>query len=219
LFRILEDAKKFDEVISLGGNCDSAQHWRRYSGREYAFPFDFWVTPFESVDRLITERFAHVFLNQNMAVIDSGDNIMCRRYGVGHVHDFPRLPSIKVDQKKIFEFCVSNQEKYAALAKRFFDACRPGRRILFIRSWRDSLWAPPWTQAPDSLTRYDFDRFIAALEYGLPGCDFQVLFVNYGVQRSSNFRAMFHEIKDHGDITDWSGSALGWDEMFRQFID
>ncbi len=210
---------RYDQVISLGGNCEVAQHWRRFSGRETAYPFDWWITPFETVGRLLAARFAGLFAPENMLLINGGMTVMCTHYRIAHHHDFPRLPkTLAIDAPAIPAACVPAQAKFAALADRFHHACRPGQRVLFLRSWRETLWVPNRTTAPDDIVRYDFAAFIAAIEAALPGLDFTVLFLNYGAQATDHPRALFHDVARNKDARDWSGSPSGWDEAFRRFV-
>jgi acetyltransferase-like isoleucine patch superfamily enzyme len=208
----------YDDVISLGGNCEVAQHWRRYSGSEKAYPLDWWITPFHGLVRLLDERFSEVLLQENMQVAADRMSVVCARYGSAHLHDFPRAGDLRIDPADIAHNSQAAREKYAYLIKRFYEACRPGRRVLFIRSWRETLEVPAETTAPDDAPPAAFDDLIHALERSLPGLDFNILFINYGSQVTRHHRAMFHNITHYGDASDWSGSPRGWDEMFRMFI-
>lgn len=209
---------RYDGVVSLGGNCEVAQHWRRWSGIEAAAPFDWLITPFASVGKMFEQRFAGMAELDNMEVVNRGRTVMCQRYGVGHHHDFERLPDVQIDRADMPRACARAKEKYDFLASRMMGRLADAQRTLFIRSWRDDLDpGAPNAQAPDGLVRYDFNLFIDRIQAGVQHDRFDVLFVNYGVQRCDHPRARFHNVHDHADAVDWSGSVKGWDEMFELY--
>ena len=211
---------RYDDVISLGGNCEVAEHWRRFSGDQRAFPFDWWITPLPSVERILAGGFRNMCLTSNMKVINFGRTVMCTHYCIAHHHDFPRVegPSALIDTNAMADACANAQQKYTALGRRFREACAPRRKVLFIRSWRETLDFAPTAYAPDDLVRYDFDRLVEAIANMSPDLDFKVLFVNYGPQRSDHPRTIFHNVEDKGDSVGWSGSPGGWDDMFRLHV-
>ena len=180
----------YDNIVSLGGNCEVAQHWRRWSGVDTAYPFDWLITPFHSVEKLFKGRFAGMASFENMLVINAGRTVMCRHYGVGHHFLGSRLLS-KIGESK---------------------------RTLFIRSWRDDLDPGEVNgTAPDGLVRYDFAEPVFAIEQCVKHDRFDILFVNHGIQKDAHPRFLFHNIVNYNDAVDWSGSIKGWNEMFETY--
>lgn len=206
---------RYDYVVSLGGNCEVAEHVRRYFGIKVTFPFDWWVTPFESCCHLIEQDFSDLF--DNISLDRRHQAVISNTYGMYHHHDFVRDEKSHVIEDQIASQIPDLKIKFMALTNRMRQNLSFGRKILFIRSWREILHEGK--HYPRHLIRgvpqYDFDRLIAALAHRFPDIEFQCLFVNYGHQRTADKRALFHNIQDKGDIRDWRGSALGWDEMFR----
>lgn len=208
----------YEKIIGFGGNCEVAEHIRRYTGEKRANIMDWWITPMGSLSRLLDERFANLMRLENMKVINGGMTVMCTHYGIAHHHDFPRLANKRIDVATIPQTVQDMQGKYEMLRERFLADCDGRQRVLFVRTWRDTLAVPSNQQAMDDVQQYDFDGVIADIARAFPHLDFTVLFVNYGVHRSAHPRALFHNISDKGDSKNWAGSPGGWDEMFERFV-
>ena len=209
----------YDNVVSLGGNCEVAQHWRRWSGIDIASPFDWWITPFSAVEKLFKERFTRLAEFDNMQVINEGRTVMCRHYGIALHHDFLRHENSQIDMSAVEDNSREAREKYRFVSNRFLNRLERSSKTLFIRSWRDDLDpGPPNSRAPDGLVRYDFNNLISRLDDTVGHSRFDVLFVNYGLQKSESSRAFFHNIVDYVDAVDWSGSIRGWNEMFERYV-
>jgi Putative papain-like cysteine peptidase (DUF1796) len=208
---------RYDKVIGLGGNCEVAEHLRRYLGTDRANIMDWWVTPLTSVPKLLDERFSNLARPENMRLVANDKSVMCRYYGIAHHHDFPRREDTTIDGSMIESQAHLLREKYAMLADRFVKDCAGHQRVLFVRSWRDRLDIPPTPYATDDIVQYDFAGTVAAIERNFPALDFSILFVNYGIHTSDDPRALFHNVEDKGDGGGWSGSAGGWDEMLDRY--
>lgn len=208
----------FEKIIGIGGNCEVAEHIRRFTREKRANIMDWWITPMGSLSKLLGERFDKLMQLENMKLINGGMTVMCTHYGIAHHHDFPRLENKRIDVAAIPQTVLEMQGKYEMLRERFLADCDGHQRVLFVRTWRDTLAVPPNQQAIDDVHQFDFDGTIALFEEAFPNLDFSILFVNYGVQRSNHPRAMFHNIHDKGDSKTWAGSPGGWDEMFDRFV-
>jgi hypothetical protein len=209
---------RYDRVIGLGGNCEVAEHLRRYVGSDRASIMDWWVTPLSSLPKLLDERFANLCRPENMRLVAGGKSVMCVHYGIAHHHDFPRREDLTIDLSTIDFQTALLREKYSMLADRFINDCAGHQRVLFVRSWRDRLDIPPTPYATDDIVQYDFDGTIAAVEHNFPELDFSILFVNYGIHTSDHPRAFFHNVEDKGDSLDWSGSQAGWRDMLDCYL-
>ena len=85
-------------------------------------------------------------------------------------------------------------------------------------SWRDDLDPGEVNgTAPDGLVRYDFTEPVFAIEQCVKHDRFDILFVNYGIQKDAHPRLLFHNIVNYNDAVDWSGSIKGWNEMFETY--
>ncbi len=206
---------KFDYIVSLGGNCEVSAHIGRYFQIKRRGMFDWWIVPFDSLPRLLNNNFAGLF--DHLSV--KPEAVYCSKYGIVHQHDFIRNSTEEVVQDRVQDQIPYLKEKYAGILNRLKSDAKPGTRILFIRSWREILHEGP--NYPRHLIRgvprYNFEAVIQAVSEFVPGVEFKCLFVNYGDQTCYDSRALFHNVEDRGDIKDWTGSHLGWDDMFRRF--
>jgi hypothetical protein len=206
-----------DYVVSLGGNCEVAEQIRHHFRIKRAYCFDWWITPFQTVIDLLNCDFSGIF--DELTLQGGHGSVKCKRYNMLHHHDFLRDDKGRVETSKIDGQIPELKEKFSFLISRMRADCSEGRKILFIRSWREIVHEP--SDYPRHLIRgvphYDFKSFLDAIEGRFPDADFKCLFVNYGDQTISDSRALFHNIKDFGDIKNWAGSYLGWKEMFDKF--
>ena len=204
----------YDFIISLGGNCEVAYHIRRRFSLESAHIFDWWITPFAGLIELVNHDFEGL-LSSEMLRRDRVA-IFCERYGIHHHHDFDRDADAWVILDRVDAQIPALNTKYAALAARLKVACDK-KRVLFVRSWREILHEGPDypKHAPHAVPDFPFTDLINALEKRFSTCDFDVLFVNYGVQFIEHPRAMFYNVRDYRD-GGWAGSPAGWDDMFKR---
>ena len=56
---------------------------------------------------------------------------------------------------------------------------------------------------------YPFRDLLDAIGYCFSDIRFTVLLVNYGEQEIDNLRAVFANVQNMDDVTDWTGSAGG----------
>lgn len=118
----------FTHLVSLGNDCTTAFQLRG------AFPdlflpsaFDWLVTPFDSLLRILEDDGEQFGLSLRAA---AGWNVECERYGVLHVHDFPKV------EGGPFRFSVAAinemREKMIFKHRRMIETATAGRP-LFVR--------------------------------------------------------------------------------------
>lgn len=129
--------------ISLGSACGPALNLRNLNLRSEAYPFDWTVTPFDSLYNALREDFKYFLADllirpDNQGVID--------HYGINYTHDWPTLHQPHIDALNA-DF-ISNctlfsawqnalplvREKYQRRINRFRNACLSQNKIFFIRS-------------------------------------------------------------------------------------
>ena len=130
------------EFVSLGYNCDVA-HFLRYSGlRKKAYPFDWCVTPNESIVRLIENGFSNfldvrklTFSEPHKALFFEGEGdrtvesdkvvvtAYCSEYGMSFPHDFS-------DEHDRTYQKVS--DKYNDRIARLMDLMKSDKNVIFI---------------------------------------------------------------------------------------
>ena len=91
------DRKPYDRIISLGGNVVApAWNIQNCFGAQEAYPFDWWITPGNSLLRLLEEDMGYAFVVDNLEVIRDRATVRCRHDEVLHHHDFPRDEDYKI---------------------------------------------------------------------------------------------------------------------------
>lgn len=191
----------YDEVVSLGYNCQVTWQLEANGMRKVAYPLDWVVTPYESLLYFISQRGAG-FLNQNqLSVIGpySGDesrlHVIDSVYGIETYHDFLSLPPLS-NYAEI-------KAKYDRRIERLFALLNSKKRVLFVR---------------EGSTRTQIEYLDDLIHSSFPKLNFTILAVhhdedyhlNWGLKRVKNF----HLTQVEGD---WRGDCNKWKEILSQF--
>lgn len=193
------------EFVSLGCNCDVA-HLLRYSGlRKKAYPFDWCITPNETIVTLIENDFSD-FVNVNNLTFSEphkalffegeggrtveSDKVVvtayCSRYNMSFPHDFPDSNS---------DTCSRVVDKYNARISRFVDLMKGDKVVVFIlkpevdahnQSFIERMENVLIMKYPDlKFHIYFFDDFKRIANSSLRQCFF--IFLKRKVQRANQF--------------------------------
>lgn len=132
------------ECISLGSNCVVASALEVFQLRNAAYPFDWIVSPFESLCAVLEQDF-YDFLNPDYLSVDDNNYGILNKYGFGLMHDFPTVEFVgdfehvegpmghgKLRQDWI-KFLPEVEKKYARRIQRLRDVCKGNKKIFFIR--------------------------------------------------------------------------------------
>ena len=124
--------RTYDYVIPLGGNCETSWNIRNYFGYSHAYPFDWWITPFDSLLKILQDDFQNLLNPANIEIIRNNETVICNYYKILHHHDFKRD-----DQEKVIEDIehqvLTLRQKYDYLISRF-RADASSKKVLFIRN-------------------------------------------------------------------------------------
>ena len=120
---------RHNTVISLGAHCDVAFAIRWFFGTKTVSPFDWLVTPCEAMAAILREEGDG--LGREFEVVQAGQTVQCRRYGVLYHHEFPRDPATANLQFSVdaIESCRSKLAHKMVRMRTLARASRP----LFIR--------------------------------------------------------------------------------------
>lgn len=120
-----------DPVISIGTNCEISYNIRHTFQFERAYPFDWWITPVQSVADILRDRFRLEIDDKNLVHVTAPESVLNRKYGILHHHDFPRD-----GQDRILDGWAAHipalAEKYHILGERFFADIERAERALLI---------------------------------------------------------------------------------------
>jgi hypothetical protein len=127
-------------IISLGYRCQPAMQLRFHHLRFEAFPFDWLITPFESLYALLKNDFTDFLMPENLELRtnffyqDDGGlythkdyaHVWDKKYNVLIRHDFPLDETWPT-------YISPVQEKYARRIARFYQTIFSGNHIYFVR--------------------------------------------------------------------------------------
>ncbi|MDR3550770.1 MAG: DUF1796 family putative cysteine peptidase [Candidatus Babeliales bacterium] len=129
--------------ISLGRACPSALNLRKLHMRSDAYPFDWVVSPFDSLLTALQTDFQY-FLS-DLRLRDDRQGVI-DYYGISYIHDWPTVNQPHVDALNT-DFISNNpispqwqnalpfvKEKYRRRIERFRAACMGNEKVFFVRS-------------------------------------------------------------------------------------
>lgn len=138
----------YDDVISLGENCYTAIHLKKYKLRKYSGPLDWFVSPnLSSINTLLKNKFVDFMDLKNMqampeknVVFNDGviqpvfsHIIKDTKYNVTSYHDFPVIPN-----EDWFITYHDFKQKLGRRIDNLYERKHNSQSILFVR-WGGSL--------------------------------------------------------------------------------
>ncbi len=199
-FNLKAVIKQYDEAVSLGTACQSAWQLEANGMRKLAYPFDWLITPFDSLVSFITCRGVNFLDKDKLAVVEvlpgnpSMLHIVDLLYNIHSIHDFYGPDMSNYDAVKA---------KYDRRIKRFFNLLDSNKKILFVRVQISRSEA-------EEIDRL-FQTFYPKLRYTLvavsedPNAQF-----DWGLERVKNF--YMQQIPG-----DWAGNHEKWETILSQF--
>lgn len=188
----------YDEVISLGKDCQAAFQLRNYGLRKEAYPFDWLVTPIDGLGLFLGTHGAHfldpdklVYLNASgpyFHVWDSQFNFLI-------YHDF-QTPDYMSDYEEV-------KVKYERRIARLFKLMNSNKRVLFVRCW---------------ITRAEAEYLDDLISCHFPKLNYTLLVLNNSKDFKSNWkkkriRNFYLKPIPHN----WEGDSVRWGEILSQF--
>jgi hypothetical protein len=201
---------EYDYIISLGGMCGPSWNVRNCFGVEEAYPFDWLITPGNSLIKLVKDKMSNMVLPQNLEIISDGQTVKCKHYEILHHHDFRRDAVTDKVSPDFIPQIGALQKKYMFLSDRFFSRCQEGR-VLFVRmegSYSNvNDWRPGETWG---------EELVATLEQKFPRLDFNLILLD-GSERRQEGRLIHERLNPVGEPTgDWRGWPDAWKDMFSR---
>ena len=129
--------------IPIGVNCDACTHIVRTSKRKEAYPFDWVISPIQSIIDCIQNDFENFLVNytvlkskqfhnirdhhdESFKSKQYTDHIACTRYNMVFIHDFETK---KCSDPNYFNRVLS---KYQRRIQRFRDVCNSDSKVIFV---------------------------------------------------------------------------------------
>jgi hypothetical protein len=117
----------YDVAVSLGDLCQVAWQLSHHNLRGAAFPFDWLITPFESLYSFLMIEGANFIARENLVVVYGEiPHIEDSFYRIKFLHDFSMSPVVLENYDDI-------KKKYDRRIKRFFELLHSNKKVLFIR--------------------------------------------------------------------------------------
>jgi hypothetical protein len=216
LFETRVEGNKFDKIISLGCNCELTWNIRDYFGIERAYPFDWWITPFRALWKLLENRFHNLFNINNLEVSPDLLTVKDKYYNLLYHHDFERTEDDKIIADNIFQQLPLVKQKYDMLIDRFFKDLQK-KRVLFIRNREGNISHLDRDSTP--MDENTFVQLYDLLEEMFPASEISLLVTNCTIFpsiRRGNGYIVWDEIVNYDDALYFAGSPRGWKEMFSR---
>jgi len=216
LFESQTEVNKFDRIISLGCNCELTWNIRNHFGIEYAYPFDWWITPFQALWKLLESRFYDLFNVNNLEVSHDLLTVRDTYYNLLYHHDFKRTEDDNIIGDNIDQQLPLLKQKYEMLIERFFKDPQ-NKRVLFVRNRDGNI--PHLDRDPTPMDTNTFVQLYDLLEKLFPDSEISLLVTNCpifpSVQRRNGF-IVWDEVANYDDYKFYGGSPRGWQEMFSR---
>jgi len=207
---------RFDEIISLGCNCELTWNIRNYFGIERAYPLDWWITPFQSLQKLLENRFHDLFNINNLEVSHDLLTVRDKYYNLLYHHDFKKTEDDKIIDDNIELQIPLLKQKYDRLIERFFKDPE-NKRVLFIRNRDGNI--PHLDRDTTPMDENTFEQLYNLLEELFPNSEISLLVTNCPIfpriQRRKGY-IVWDEIVNYDDAQFFAGSPRGWQEMFSR---
>jgi hypothetical protein len=226
----------FQQIISLGGNCSVSMHIKRKFGGLVRSPFDWMITPYFSMCRVLEDEGHHL----GMEFFPHKMGVACGYYGMIYYHEFPRV------EKEIFKVnsatIAACRSKMVHKMSNLIEACRDNYRTLFIRagSWGENDIGQyheqgsgdavvPFGKNPSrKVTISALNDLVSLVEKKFPNLDHHVVYINDAPDifpdksmdaLPSNRLSIVNmcRLEEASEAKTSAESNLQWDEFFSAF--
>lgn len=209
--------RSYDKIVSLGQSCTAGWQLRtQFPAQSEAYPFDWLITPFDSLCAAIETDLKHFdgqfeYLPVQNAVLNTTTNIL-------HPHDFDKTS--KIDPKK----AAQAVEKFRFIAARWSDLLASDSRVLFIRNEGDVDLA---TDQVSRISVAQANWLCELISKKAPQLRFSVLFVSAIRQSDKSLlhpRALTFEIRHGADHwgpgeNAWKGHTPDWQNLWEAMVE
>lgn len=194
------ETEPFDQVVSLGFNCQVAHQLEHNGVRFLAYPFDWCQTPFDSLLSFIANEGRHFLDWDKICPLKPhhGDpahlEVVDCVYGIITFHDFLTSPPL--------DNYLSVKSRYDKRTKRFFDLLNSTQHVLFVRQ---------------GLTKEQAESLNEALHSSYPNLHYTLIAINETEEYKTAWNTPRIENFYMEPVNDWTGNYSRWTEILSQF--
>ncbi len=218
--RRLFGGKPFRHIVSLGGNCEPALQLRRTGRHQTHGPFDWLVTPLDSVAQILADDGAR--LATRFFAANEGTSAGCAEYGVLYHHEFPRGDGdVIVFDTEAIERCRS---KLRHKMERFITVCSSAEPVLFIRVWPETDLGWDRLGVGKAAARSpDLNALANSIAERFPKLDFSILIAALDSDRHNDFSGPLDpriaiQLLPQKSEHEWSAADAGWGRLLDRIV-
>lgn len=209
--------RRYDRVVSIGSNCEVTWNIRNCFGTDRAYPFDWWMTPLNSMLELLGNRFDGLFESKNLQVPADRKTVVDKRYNLMYHHDFARDADGLVIVDSVDQQLAGLKKKYEFLSTRFINEL-DGKKVLFVRNrcGNDPAYLDGDYGDIQPEQCIEIHKKLAGL---LPNARFDIFATNkpgFESFRYGRSEIFSDSIVDANDCDDYMVSPKGWADMFKR---
>ncbi len=204
--------KVYDQIISVGSNCEITWNLRSYFKHEKAYPFDWLITHQNSIVETVRTDFHDLLNIDNLSISADRRTIRCNKFNMLHHHDFERDENDLI-RDDIERQIPSLRAKYTMLIARLYDSCRSGNILLVRNRGEFDKQLLDWKIDQD----FGIARILALFRSRFASAEFSMLATNLGRTGIDKAEQVIWDcIHDYGDCNEYQGSTKGWTELFQR---
>lgn len=204
-------------VISIGNACGVAGALQDYQLRDAAYPFDWIVSPFESLCTMFETNFKDFLNKHSLKIRPDGGAVIDTLYNFEFVHDFPTHESINESENgastagqirhNFLEYFANIESKYVRRIERLRNILQSQHKVIFIRN-RD-------------ITMDQAMAFCNLLETQFPQLDFLLILVDDENKMTINMDLYHPRIKNfygsrYIQYGEGKQSVIKWKNIFME---
>lgn len=193
------------KIIPIGAHCSAAAALKNLNLRTTSLPFDWVVSPFESLFHAFNNDFAH-FLEKSTLKIREDKQAVVDYYGLQFPHDFPVQSTRIVGQGNLvpnyMDFYNEIYAKYARRIERMYSYLRGNEKVYFVRHY--------------AMEKHHAILFRNLIAKKFPQLDFTLIVVS-GIGSDHHIPWREHRIENFflDDRTIWN-DLVGWEKIYKQ---
>lgn len=206
------DPQLFNSIISLGGDgivnraIKNNFHWAGLG------LFDQLLVPFHTLTAFLQHNFAGLL--STTCLYGYHDALRCRDTLAIYHNCLDKPAHVHISVEMFHEQLPALQYRFRSMIQEMDELCHKTQRVLFIRSWRDSLYYKG-QHRPDHSATPDFRALTDAIAARYPELDFRIMFVNFGNAYVDDPRMIFANTRTPDDSTAEEELA-GWRDLFSK---